>query len=107
VGVSARGGLEPGFRVLFSAIFPGVSLENFHQGRNRWKWAEAKVWYFVAALHTSFYMYWSFSAFPRGYGESQYNAVLSQGIIYLGFRGRGPGQTLAAHEADAGQRVRW
>jgi hypothetical protein len=28
-----------------------------------------------------FYMCWSFSAFPRGYGESQDNAVLSQGII--------------------------
>jgi hypothetical protein len=37
------GGLEPRFRVLFSAIFHGVSLGNFHQGRNQWKWAEAKV----------------------------------------------------------------
>jgi hypothetical protein len=31
------GGLEPAFRVLFSAIFHGVSLGNFHQGRNLWK----------------------------------------------------------------------
>ena len=33
----------------------------------------------------SFYMYWSFSAFPRGYGESQYNAVLSQALFICGF----------------------
>jgi hypothetical protein len=33
--ISARGGLEPAFRVLFSAIFHGVSLGNFHRGRNR------------------------------------------------------------------------
>jgi hypothetical protein len=37
------GGLESHFRVLFSAIFQGVSLGNFHQGRNLWKVAEAKV----------------------------------------------------------------
>ena len=37
VGISARGGLEPAFRVLFSAIFQGVTLGNFHQGRNLWK----------------------------------------------------------------------
>jgi hypothetical protein len=48
------GGLEPDFRVLFSAIFHGVSLGNFHQARNLRKWAEAKVWYFVADLHTNF-----------------------------------------------------
>ena len=35
---SARGGgLEPHFRVLFSAIFQGVTLVNFRQGRNVWK----------------------------------------------------------------------
>ena len=50
----ARGGLEPGFRVLFSAIFHGAFLGNFHQGRNLRKWAEAKVWHFVADLHTKF-----------------------------------------------------
>ena len=27
------GGLEPHFRVLFSAIFHGISLGNFYQGR--------------------------------------------------------------------------
>jgi len=43
-GISARGGLEPHFGVLFSAIFHGISLENFHRGRNLWKVAEAKVW---------------------------------------------------------------
>jgi hypothetical protein len=33
-GISALGGLEPALRVLFSAIFHGVSLGNFHQSRN-------------------------------------------------------------------------
>jgi hypothetical protein len=47
------GGLEPDFRVLFSAMFHGVSLGNFHQGRNLWKWAEAKVWSFVVNLPTN------------------------------------------------------
>jgi hypothetical protein len=50
VDSSARGGLEPGFRVLFSAIFHAAFLGNFHQGRNLRKWAEAKVWHFVADL---------------------------------------------------------
>jgi hypothetical protein len=86
----ARGGLEPSFRVLFSTIFPGVSLGNFHQGRNRWKWAEAKVWSFVAALHTNFLYVLVVLTFPRGYGEPQYYAVLSQGMIYLRVRGLGP-----------------
>ena len=31
------GGLELHFRVLFSAIFHGVSLGIFHQGRKLWK----------------------------------------------------------------------
>jgi hypothetical protein len=31
------GGFEPDFRVLFSAVFHGVSLGDFHQGRNLWK----------------------------------------------------------------------
>ena len=40
----------------------------------------------------------SLSAFPRGCEESQYNAVLSQGIICGFGAGRpGAGQTLAAH----------
>jgi hypothetical protein len=34
------GGLEPAFMVLFSAIFHGVSLGNFHQGSNVWKGVE-------------------------------------------------------------------
>jgi hypothetical protein len=49
-----RGGLEPDLRVLFSAIFHAVSLWNFHQGRNLWKWSEAKVWSFVVYLPTNF-----------------------------------------------------
>src|SRR6266403_3666039 len=48
------GGLEPHFRVLFSAIFHGVSLGNFHQGRNLWKVAEAKVWSFLVSARTFF-----------------------------------------------------
>jgi hypothetical protein len=54
ISSSARGGLEPAFRVLFSAIFRGFCLGNFHQGRNLWKWAEAKVWSFVVNLRTNF-----------------------------------------------------
>ena len=34
--------------------FPGVSMGNFHQGRNLWKWAEAKVWQIVVNLRTKF-----------------------------------------------------
>ena len=37
------GGLEPAFRVLFSAIFHGVSLGNFHQSSNLRKAAEEKL----------------------------------------------------------------
>ena len=37
------GGLEPHFRVLFSAMFQGVSLGNFHQGSNLWKGVETKL----------------------------------------------------------------
>jgi len=37
VDISARVGLEPHFGLLFSAIFQGVTLGNFHQGRNLWK----------------------------------------------------------------------
>ena len=39
---------------VLSAMFHGVSLWNFHQGRNLWKRVEAKVWYFVADLRTKF-----------------------------------------------------
>ena len=47
-------GLEPHFKVLFSAIFQGVSLGNFHQGRNLWKVAEAKVWSILVNPRTFF-----------------------------------------------------
>jgi hypothetical protein len=47
------GGLEPHFRVLFSAMFQGVSLGNFHQGRKLWKVAEAKVWSVLVNLRTN------------------------------------------------------
>jgi hypothetical protein len=54
ISSSARGGLEPHFKVLFSAIFQGVSLGNFHQGRNLWKVAEAKVWSILVNPRTFF-----------------------------------------------------
>ena len=54
MGISARGGLEPHFRVLFSAIFQGVSLGKFRQGRNLWKVAEAKVWSVLVNPRTFF-----------------------------------------------------
>ena len=84
------GGLEPHFRVLFSAIFHGVSLGNFHQGRNRWKLAEAKVWQIVVDLRTKFLCVLMIVCLSRGCEESQYNAVLSQGIICLRIRGQSP-----------------
>jgi hypothetical protein len=40
--------------VLFSAIFHGVCLENFHQGRKLWKVAEAKAWSFLVNQRTFF-----------------------------------------------------
>ena len=43
----AREGLELAFRVLFSAMFHGICLGNFHQGRKVWQWAEGKVWSFL------------------------------------------------------------
>ena len=54
VGISARGGLEPGFRVLLSAIFHGVSLLNFHEGSNLWKGVESKLYLIVVGLRTFF-----------------------------------------------------
>ena len=86
MGISARGGLEPHFRVLFSAIFQGVTQGNFHQGRNLWKGAEAKVWSFVADLDTNFLCVLMIVASPRESEESQDNAVLSQGINDRGQR---------------------
>jgi hypothetical protein len=46
------------------------------------------VWSFVVYLRTNFLCVLIISAFPRGCEESQHNAVLSQGIIYLRVRGR-------------------
>jgi hypothetical protein len=40
MGISARGGLEPRFRVLFSAIFHGIALEKRESVENtgrQWK----------------------------------------------------------------------
>jgi hypothetical protein len=72
-------------------MFHGVSLGNFHQGRNLWKWAEAKVWSFVVSLPTNCLRVLIIVCLSTGCRESQYNAVLSQGIIYLQVRGRRAG----------------
>ena len=48
------GGLEPGFRVLFSTIFLGIALENRQLGRKRWKAVEAKLLQTAASLRTVF-----------------------------------------------------
>jgi hypothetical protein len=58
------------------------------------------VWYFVAALHTNFLYVLVVLTFPRGYGEPQYYAVLSQGIICLRVRGLGRPNTGRAPLAD-------
>src|SRR6516164_6494376 len=60
---STRGGLEPHFRVLFSGIFQGASLGNFHQGRNLWKVAEAKVWSILVSPRTFFICVLIFSTY--------------------------------------------
>ena len=51
---SARGGLEPRFRVLFSAIFHGVPSEKRQSGRKHWKAVEAKLLQIAASLRTLF-----------------------------------------------------
>jgi hypothetical protein len=37
------GGLEPHFRVLFSAVFQGIALEKRYSSRKHWKAVEAKL----------------------------------------------------------------
>ena len=60
------GGLEPHFRVLFSAIFQGVSLGNFHQPGKKWNVVEAKSLQTAANLRTLFWcVLIMFVAFPR------------------------------------------
>jgi hypothetical protein len=54
VGISARGGLEPGFRVPFSTIFHGNALEKRYSGRKHWKAVEAKPLQTAASLRTFF-----------------------------------------------------
>ena len=48
------GGLEPHFRVLFSAIFQGVALEKRYSGGKHWKAVEAKLLQTAASLRTFF-----------------------------------------------------
>jgi hypothetical protein len=48
------GGLEPAFRVLFSAIFHGVAWEKCQSGRKHWKAVEAKLLQTAASLRTFF-----------------------------------------------------
>jgi hypothetical protein len=52
MGISARGGLEPGFRVPFSTIFHGIALEKRKSGRKHWKAVEAKLLQTAASLRT-------------------------------------------------------
>jgi hypothetical protein len=52
-----------------------------------WKLAEAKVWSFVVDLRTKFLCFGIVGRLSRAGEESQYNAVLSQGIFYLRLRG--------------------
>jgi hypothetical protein len=48
------GGLEPHFGVLFSAIFQGFSLGDFHQSGKQWKVVKAKLLQTAAHLRTVF-----------------------------------------------------
>ena len=48
------GGLEPDFRVPFSAIFHDIALGNCHQGRKAAESSGTKSVSFVAALRTIF-----------------------------------------------------
>ena len=54
MGSPARGGLEPRFRVLFSAIFHSIAQGNCHQRGKQWKVVEAKLLQTAASLRTSF-----------------------------------------------------
>ena len=51
---SARGGLEPHFRVLFSAIFHRIPQGNCHKPGKQWNVVEAKPLQTAASLHTFF-----------------------------------------------------
>jgi len=43
--------------------------QDFHQGRNLWKWAEAKVWHIVVDLRTKFpCVFMNSCIFTRGRG---------------------------------------
>ena len=48
------GGLEPHFRVLFSAIFQSIAQGNCHQRGKQWKAVEAKLLQTAASLRTFF-----------------------------------------------------
>jgi hypothetical protein len=54
VGISARGGLEPALRVLFSALFHSIAQGNWHQRGKQWKVVEAKLLQAAASLRTFF-----------------------------------------------------
>ena len=103
------GDLNPILGVCFPLFSVGVSLGNFRQGRKRRILAEEKLWRFVAALHTNFVYVLVVLCLSTGFGESQHNALLSKGVIYLRFRGRSPwgGQTLAAPSAINSPDVGW
>jgi hypothetical protein len=54
VGISARGGLEPGFWVPFSLIFHSIAQGNCHQRGKLRKVVEAKLLQSAASLRTLF-----------------------------------------------------
>jgi hypothetical protein len=106
MGISARGGLEPAFRVLFSAIFHGVSPRNFHQGRKRRILAGRKTVAFCGGSTYKFFICIGRSAFARGYQKSKFNSVLSAhhsfaapispGLWHAAYRSTHPGRLLLA-----------
>ena len=107
------GGLEPHFRVLFSAIFMVFSLGNFHQGRKLWKVAEAKVWSILVNPRTFFMcVFYDFLATFHGPVKIQYSAFLIQGAVSApayqrGLRvAAGGPAALKSHEYQAGRRAR-
>jgi hypothetical protein len=79
----ARGGLEPHFRVLFSAVFHGVASGNCHQS-GKWRiLAEAKLLQTAASLLTLFALVIS--------SQPLQSPISCLGIFELGMRCRARG----------------
>ena len=76
MAVSARGGLEPRFRVLFSTVFHSIAQGNCRQRGKQWKVVEAKLLQTAASLHTRFTLVISARALNR---SSRFSVLLSSG----------------------------